>query len=382
MNSGLQCLCHLEPLVGYFLSQRYEGELRISNPKGSGGRLARSFASLVQALWHRGDHLLGPHTPSEIHSSLKSVVPHMFSSFQQQDVQEFLAYMIDGLHEDLNLASGLAPISFPVTALASPGLPQSGGQSEDSQEYEAACAWVQYLSRDKGCMVDLFQGQLRSCLTCLECNYRSSRFDPFLYMSVQVTRRMKTLEEAISAFLAGETLSGSEQWHCERCKKKVDATKKIDLWKMPPVLVLHLKRFEHSLQFSRSSKIDVPIVTGLRGLDFSQHMSSPQRSPPIYDLCSVAHHSGSVGFGHYTASCRDPRDGTWRVFDDERVEPLSEEDVVGRTAYVLFLARRSAPGRPAAAAGGETLRQTVSDPASWPHLCGPPPVRATDRPRL
>lgn len=284
--------------------------------------------------------------------------------------------MIDGLHEDLNLAAGLTPISAPV-----PGFAHSDVQSDDEQEHEAACAWRQYLSRDKGCMVDLFQGQLRSCLTCLECNFRSSRFDPFLYMSVQVTRQMRTLEDAITAFLEGETLSGSEQWYCERCKKKVDATKKIDLWKLPQILVLHLKRFEHSLQLSRSSKIDVRIITELKGLDFSPYVSSRQRSPPVYDICSVAHHSGSVGFGHYTASCRDPRDGSWHAFDDESVEPVvSSEDVVGRTAYVLFLVRRSESL--GSATGSEPLRQTISDPRTWPHLVGPMTSQASDRPRL
>jgi len=384
MNTGLQCLCHLEPLVAYFLSNQFEEELMVNNPKGTGGRLARTFASLVQSLWNANDKRA--YNPSEIHSALKSVAPSLLSSYQQQDVQEFLVYMMDCLHEDLNLATNDRrphKAQEEQADAGSPPVPQHLGESthadgtdlDPDEEYAAACAWKQHLSHDKSCMVDLFQGQLRSCLTCMECNFRSSHFDPFLYMSVPLPRTAKNLGDAIAAFLEGETLSGQEQWHCERCKKKVDAKKKIDIWKVPPVLVLHLKRFEHAL--SRFSKIDVPIKVELSGLDFGPYVSSKQRQSPVYDVWCVAHHIGSFGFGHYTASCRDPRDGSWHVFNDETVEPVKDADIMTQNAYVLFLVRRPPNG---AAAGSSGLpdssrhaapRQTISDARTWPHFYVP-----------
>lgn len=349
MSTGLQCLAHLEPLVAHFLSDRYEEELRPDNSKGTGGRLARSFASLLREIWTRPEQRV--HAPAEIHRSLRARAPHLFVDREQQDVQEFLGCMLDGLHEDLNIAKG---------GRGSPAAVPQRLEEEDAEEYAAACAWVRYLSRDKSCMVDLFQGQLRSCLTCLECNYSSKQFDPFMYMSVPVSHQMRTLGDAIDAFLASETLTGNEQWYCECCKKKVDAQKKIDLWKLPQILVLYLKRFEFT--GSRCSKVDVPIDAELSGLDFSPYVSSRQRQEPVFDLRCVANHSGSYGFGHYTASCKDPRDGQWYLYNDERVERLDKSRVISRTAYVLFLKRRGSEG-------GLAQRQTISDPASWPHVC-------------
>lgn len=351
MNTGLQCLCHLEPLISYFLQNKHEEEIAEGKSRGTNGRIARCFASLMQQLWLKEQRV---HPPSEMHRALKSTAPHLFQGYQQQDVQEFLAYMIDGLHEDLNLALPRQEMRL----RPEPSIEELQKlEEENGEEYVAAAAWREYLERDKSCMVDLFQGQLRSRLTCLECQFLSKRFDPFLYMSVPVSRNMKTLEDAISAFLEGETLSGDEKWRCDKCNKRVDAKKQIDIWKVPQILVLHLKRFEFSAQ--RCSKIDAHLTSPLNDLDFSRFVSSEQRHPPVFDTCCVAHHSGSYGFGHYTASCKDPRDGRWYNFSDEKVEPVSEDRVFTNSAYVIFLVRKGCEGL--------MSRQTLSDPSSWPH---------------
>ena len=52
------------------------------------------------------------------------------------------------------------------------------------------------------------------------------------------------LEECIEEFSKEETLDGDECWRCPKCKDFRAATKRIELWKVPPVLVVHLKRFQ------------------------------------------------------------------------------------------------------------------------------------------
>lgn len=69
------------------------------------------------------------------------------------------------------------------------------------------------------------------------------------------------------AFLEGERLEDSESWFCKRCKKLVQADKKLDLWSLPEVLVVHLKRFSYSHRFR--DKIDVLVKFPLAGLDLS-----------------------------------------------------------------------------------------------------------------
>ena len=61
----------------------------------------------------------------------------------------------------------------------------------------------------------------------------------------------------------------------------------------------------------------------------------------FYDLYAVCNHSGGMSGGHYTAYCKNPVNGTWYLFDDMRVERISENQIVTKAAYLLFYARRN-----------------------------------------
>lgn len=58
--------------------------------------------------------------------------------------------------------------------------------SEEEQEQKACEAWKEHLQANRSIVVDLFQGQLKSTLKCLKCNYVSIKFDSFMYLSVPI----------------------------------------------------------------------------------------------------------------------------------------------------------------------------------------------------
>lgn len=65
-----------------------------------------------------------------------------------------------------------------------------------------------------------------------------------MYLSLPIPDRDEvSLMDCVNEYLKEETLDGENQWFCEKCKVKVDAIKKIDLWKLPTILIIHLKRF-------------------------------------------------------------------------------------------------------------------------------------------
>jgi len=224
-------------------------------------------------------------------------------------------------------------------------------------------AWMAHLLRHKSILVDLFQGQLRSIVTCTACGKVSKTFDPYLYMSLPINEGMKSLEEALQLFLAEELLSGEEQWRCNSCRKRVDARKKIDIWKLPPVLVIHLKRFEYDTRSLRFRKIQAELKCPLT-VDLSEWVQAESKESLVYDVQCVANHSGPFGSGHYTATCRHPIDGKWYHFNDDHVEEVKDLDkILSHKAYVLFLVRNSS-----AATSDEAMwRQTLSQPECWPH---------------
>merc|ERR1719218_368128 len=145
------------------------------------------------------------------------------------------------------------------------------------------------------------------------------------------------MTEAIDKYLEEEILTGDERWYCGKCKAKRDAQKKIDLWFLPPVLVLHLKRFDSSL-----NKIEKRLIMKVNSLDLSGFCTKSQKDGATYDVSCVANHDGDYDSGHYTAACRvgSPSAGTWHYFDDSNVTELKDSrNVVTKQTYVVFLVR-------------------------------------------
>jgi len=79
------------------------------------------------------------------------------------------------------------------------------------------------------------------------------------YQSSQTIREEVGLYECLDMFVKAEQLSPSESWYCSNCKAHQEAaTKKFDLWRLPEILVIHLKRFSyHSLY---GHKISTPVA--------------------------------------------------------------------------------------------------------------------------
>ena len=84
--------------------------------------------------------------------------------------------------------------------------------------------------------------------------------------------------------------------YCPDCKKHQEATKKFDLWSLPDVLIIHLKRFSYTRIFR--DKIDALVEFPTRGLDMAPHILDPHRPCSTYDLIGVSNHYGGMGGGH------------------------------------------------------------------------------------
>jgi len=361
MNAGLQCLSHIEPISAYFLTGKYAEELNPSNPYGTGGHLAKGFAKLQEMLWQRRSRT---HSPSHIHNTLSKFARHLFRDADQQDAQELLAYLLDGLHEDLNLVKVERKESRrdmePKEDSDEEDERMAQLEREKGEEYVAALTWMKHLMRHKSVLVDLFQGQLRSRLTCGTCGHQSKTFDPYLYIALPVHNDMGSLQDALNHFLKEEQLTGDERWRCPKCKKRVDAIKKIDLWKLPPVLVVHLKRFEFDTTTCRFKKITVKLKTPL-SLDLSSFVSAQQKGSMVYDVIAVANHIGHAGRGHYTAICRHHLHNRFYHFNDTDVHEVRADDaaVITKEAYLLFFMRRDI---------SDWEAQSISRPEAWPHF--------------
>mmetsp|Transcript_35204 Transcript_35204/g.25673 ORF Transcript_35204/g.25673 Transcript_35204/m.25673 type:complete len:119 (-) Transcript_35204:240-596(-) len=99
---------------------------------------------------------------------------------------------------------------------------------------------------DNSILTDIFSGQLMNRVLCKKCNYESYAFDNFMDLSVEVpdSSMTKSLSSCLKQYFKVENLKGTG-YKCDGCKKKVNIEKSLSLYRLPNVLVIHLKRFKH-----------------------------------------------------------------------------------------------------------------------------------------
>jgi len=148
--------------------------------------------------------------------------------------------------------------------------------------------------------------------------------------------------DCFDLFCTEEKLASSDSWYCSKCKKHRQATKTLEIWSLPPVLILHLKRFSQEADQYFSDKLSTQIDFPIEDLDLGDYVLDPlSKENALYDLCAVTNHYGGIGSGHYTAYARNEADGKWYEFDDDAVSHVPNVSYVcGNAAYVLFYLRK------------------------------------------
>jgi len=317
MNSVLQCLSNTKHLTNYLLNDEHLREINTSNSSMKGS-LIKAFATVIKGLWKGSGRVVDP-------SSLKGAVNRFaprFSGYNQEDSQEFLRYLLEGLHEDVN------------RVLTKPTPINSEIDSSLSVCEQAMEAWKRYIRRDDSQLVDLFVGQLKSTLRCSDCSHESVTFEPFWDLSLGIPARSGdvSLLDCLDSFTKEEVLDGDEMPTCEQCKTRRRCTKRYSLYRLPKVLVVHLKRFSQSDRFKQ--KLSSTVTFPLNGLNLSNYTDSVTNT--TYNCYAVSNHSGTLYSGHYTAFAKHWQTGQWHSYNDSRVSKCSSSNVITNEAYLLF----------------------------------------------
>uniref|UniRef100_A0A4W3HGV8 Ubiquitin carboxyl-terminal hydrolase n=1 Tax=Callorhinchus milii TaxID=7868 RepID=A0A4W3HGV8_CALMI len=209
-----------------------------------------------------------------------------------------------------------------------------GGDNDDSEN--GICT-------DDTCKGHLFQGHKKQLFTFqfnnlgnADINYDFEKHESMEYRPQK--KMFVKLKDSIELFTTKEKLGAEDPWYCPNCKQHQQATKKLDLWSLPPVLVVHLKRFSYSRYWR--DKLDTLVDFPISALDMSEFLINPNAGPCEYNLIAVSNHYGGMGGGHYTAFAKNKDDDKWYYFDDTSVSPATEDQIVSKAAYVLFYQRQ------------------------------------------
>ena len=134
----------------------------------------------------------------------------------------------------------------------------------------------------------------------------------------------------------------SVEAHCERCKTSRTLSIQNKLQELPPVLILHLKRFKCTTNqiYKLQNKVNFPIYD----LHMRDQVACPQPDTCYdYDLFGVVNHFGTLGGGHYTSYVKNNEN--WFLYDDSAVTQVSENQVKTQAAYILFYKRKDLAGK-------------------------------------
>ncbi|MCQ2820418.1 MAG: hypothetical protein MJ252_24395 [archaeon] len=212
--------------------------------------------------------------------------------------------------------------------------------------YEALTALEGYNNKDTVIteLIDLFRDGWEFCL---EINFKSKFYTNKLAKSFNTclpSSEIQKLEghkndiySCFERFTETEQLDQENEWYCKKCKKLQQAYKQLEIFYLPKLLIIHLKRFRSGRYYwdKNNSYVDFPV----EGLDLKNFVTGPDKYSSVYDLYAVSQHYGGCGGGHYTAVAKN--DGQWYSFNDSSVSRTDANDIKSSAAYVLFYRRKT-----------------------------------------
>ncbi|RFU29961.1 hypothetical protein B7463_g6357, partial [Scytalidium lignicola] len=176
MNSALQCVRSVEELTKYFLTGNAEKELNPENPLGNNGEVATAYEALLKEIYK--DPPPQSIAPRYFKATIGRYAPS-FSGYGQQDSQEFVGFLLDGLQEDLSRVKKKPYIEKPDSTDDMVNNPEAIREM-------AAKVWDITKKRDDSVIADLFTGMYKSTLVCPVCAKVSITFDPFNNLTLQL----------------------------------------------------------------------------------------------------------------------------------------------------------------------------------------------------
>ncbi len=220
-------------------------------------------------------------------------------AFMQQDVQEMMRVLLDKLEETMKKVNAAAAAAAVCTG--------STSANDTTTTTVTTSTSTPNVVSTSNLISELFCGKVRSYIRCKNVSYESKREEDFYDIQLDV-KGCRTIQDSFRKYVEVETLDGDNQYDAGTQYGKQDAAKGVIFTKFPPVLTIHLKRFDFDFETMGFKKIhDCFEFSTLLDVDafLADDASEESRAVPNrYLLHSVLVHSGDVGGGHYYAYIR------------------------------------------------------------------------------
>ncbi|KAM0283818.1 hypothetical protein ACHAO9_009540 [Fusarium lateritium] len=391
MNSVLQVLMFCLPFYDFLsqISKRAVHSFKSDTPlidamilfmhefkviKSAGGIDTLRASLKNEELEHYGE----PFVPTYIYQAIKQFT--RFSSMErghQQDAEEFLGFLLQSLDDECTTVLKNSALPEQAERRASAA---SGAAGADDDWLEVGRNQKAAVSRSSGSnssspISRIFGGLLRSELR-IPGRKDSITTEP--YQPLQLDIGSPDVRNVVDA-LRGLTRSERVQGDFNPARgKDVAATKQVLIDSLPPVLILHLKRFQFDTEEKGTvkiwKKIGYPLELEIprEALSRQKRQTYGEEGMPKYKLIGVVYHHGkNASGGHYTVDVRRQEGREWIRIDDTVIRRVRSEDVAegGEEEEVKDTRDGPASGVPGNRFGA-VLGEDAGDDDGWSKVTG------------
>jgi len=318
INSCIQILSHTYELNTFLDNEIYKKKLKNKYESA----LLIEWDNLRKLLWNQNCIV----SPGKFITTIQKVAKlknmEIFTGYSQNDVSEFLLFLIDCFHTALS-----REISITI----------SGNPETETDKIAIKCFEMvkNTYSKDYSEIWNLFYAVNVSEITRVDNGkVLSINPEPFFMVDLPIPPNNKSpsLIDCFNHYVEGEII---ENYTDEETKEKIDIRKKILFWSFPNILAIDLKRFNNRFQ-----KNQIYITFPLDNLDLSDYVIGYKKEKFKYELYGVCNHSGGVMGGHYTSYVKNSN-GKWYHYNDTSVSEVGlSESIVSPKAYVLFYRKK------------------------------------------
>lgn len=241
----------------------------------------------------------------------------------QEDISEFILFLIEGLHECLSREITVSISGHSVN-------------ETDNFAIEAFKKVKQSLEKQYSEVMELFYGISISSIRNPEGEIQSRQFETYILLDLplpSISDQPTTLYDCLHNYIRPEILEGDNKWYNDKTKNYEVAQKALTFWSFPKILIVCLKRNSYDGN-KNSTFIDYPFE-----LDLSPFVVGYKPSEFVYDLVGICAHIGNVNNGHYTAFVK--KNTEWFFCNDELIQLVENEKYLKmKEAYCLFYVKK------------------------------------------
>jgi ubiquitin carboxyl-terminal hydrolase 8 len=325
LNSCLQVFNHTYEIHAVLDSKCKSNQIKHDSVESI---ILKEWNELRELMWS-GNGTISPNKfVHNVHQIAKKKNRDIFTGWLQNDITEFLLFLVDCFHNS---------ISRKIT------MKINGTPENKTDALAIACYTVleTIYSKEYSEIMDIFYGMyVTSISTMDQKKTHSLKPEHFFVLDLQIFKGDQicpTLYDCFDLFVTPEEMIGENAWFNEKTGKKEDIMKGASFWSFPKVLVITLKRFSPD----GSQKINNVIQFPLMDLDLSKYVKGYHPDSYVYDLYGVCNHMGNVSGGHYTAFVKNVS-GQWVHYNDNHVEIVQDPNIIiSPTAYCLFYRKKN-----------------------------------------